>query len=320
MPTNDSTENVESAAVKVMEFGEIGMSAAAAMSKAMVESRYLMALRNPRSWDEVRQDILSECQRPSFAANKSSFYHKPIGKGVEGLGIRFVEVAIRCMKNVLVETSMIHEDDNKELYRVSVTDLESNITYPMDVKVTKTVERSKPLNDGSYIAVRKNSYGGDVFTVPANDDDILNKRMALISKAIRTLGLRIIPGDIQDEAEETILRIRKDKAAADPEGERKKIFDAFISVGVKAKDLALYLDHDLGTCSPKEIVELRGLYGAIKDGEATWQTAMENKMAQTSKDGSEPSEAEAEVVDIEPEPEEEMAAPENASTDVKREF
>ncbi|WP_218821786.1 hypothetical protein, partial [Staphylococcus aureus] len=33
------------------------------------------------------------------------------------------------------------EDEQKEIHRVSVTDLESNTTYPQDVKINKTVER-----------------------------------------------------------------------------------------------------------------------------------------------------------------------------------
>src|SRR3990172_2535966 len=138
-------------------YGEIAVSAAAAQAKAMVESRYYMALRQPRNWDQVRQDILHECKRPAFAKNKSAWYIKPIGKGVEGLGIRFVEVALRCMRNVLVETIMVHEDESKEILRVAVTDLEANVTYPLDVKVTKTVERSKPDSDGAFISVRKNN-------------------------------------------------------------------------------------------------------------------------------------------------------------------
>ncbi len=259
---------------------ETASTAIAAQSKAMVESRYVMAMRNPRNWDAVRQDLIKECRRPSFANNKSAFYVKPIGQGVEGLGIRFVEVALRCMKNVLVETTMIFEDDQKEVHRVSVTDLEANITYPLDVRVSKTVERSKAMDDGSYISVRKNSYGKNVYTVPANDDDLLNKRGALISKAIRTIGLRIIPGDLCDEAEAIIKKIRLDDAAKDPDAERRRIVDAFSEIGVTAIDLNTYLGHDLGKCSPVEIVSLRGIYGAIKDGEATWKTVMENKADQ----------------------------------------
>lgn len=259
---------------------ETAASSVAAQAKAMVESRYVMALRQPRDWDQVRSDLLKECRRPSFANNKSAFYRKPIGQGVEGLGIRFVEVALRCMKNVLIETKMIYEDEMKEVHNVSVTDLESNLTYPMDVKVSKTVERSKPGDDGSYLAMRKNSYGKAVYTLPANDDDLLNKRAALISKAMRTLGLRIIPGDLQDEAEDIIKEIRKNEAARDPDAERKRMVDAFAEMNISATQLKEYLGHELSQCTPAELVNLRGLYGALRDGEATWASAMENKREQ----------------------------------------
>ena len=257
---------------------EASSTAATAHAKAMVEARYVMALNRPRNWDQVRADVLAECKRPAFAHNKSAWYVKPIGRdGIEGLGIRFVEVALRCMTNIYPDQSMIFEDDQKEIHRLMITDLESNLTYSMDVKVSKTVERSKPSDDGTYISVRKNSWGKNVYTVPANDDDLLNKRQALISKALRTLGLRLIPGDIQDEAEALIKKVRLDDAAKDPSAERKKIVDAFAGIGVKPKDLASYLGHDLDGCSPAEIVTLRGIYGAIKDGEATWKTVIENK-------------------------------------------
>ena len=262
---------------QTLAVAETASTAIAAQAKAMVESRYIMAVRNPRNWDQVRLDLITECKRPAFANNKSAYYRKPIGQGVEGLGIRFVEVALRCMKNVLIETNMIFEDDQKEIHRVSVTDLESNVTYPLDVKVTKTVERSKPNDDGSYISMRKNSYGKITYTVQAQDDDLLNKRGAMISKAVRTLGLRIIPGDLCDEAEAIIKKIRLDHAAQDPGAERKKIIDAFAEIGVKATDLAAYLGHSIDQCSPAQIVDLRGIYGAIRDGEATWKTVMDNK-------------------------------------------
>jgi hypothetical protein len=264
---------------------ESAATAAASKAKALVEARYIMAMRNPRNWDQVRQDLLKECRRPSFADNKSAFYVKPIGDGVEGLGIRFVEVALRCMKNVMVESEMVFEDTTKEVHQVTVTDLESNVPWSIGVNVPKTVERSKPSSDGSYISVRKNSWGRDVYTVPAEGDDILNKRGALLSKAVRTLGLRIIPGDLQDEAEAIIKQVRTDKAAQDPDAERKRILDAFAELGVKAIELTEYLGHDIATCSPAEMVKLRGLYGAIRDGEATWASVLENK-AQGSEGGA----------------------------------
>jgi hypothetical protein len=257
---------------------ETASTAAAAKAKALVEARYIMAMRNPRNWDQVRQDLLKECRRPSFADNKSAYYVKPIGDGIEGLGIRFVEVALRCMKNVSVDTEMTYEDEAKEVHRVEVTDLESNMPLSVAVPVSKYVERSRPADDGSYLSVRKNSWGKNVYLVPAKGDDLLNIRGALISKAMRTLGLRLIPGYLQDEAIDIIKAVRLDKAAQDPDAERRKILDAFAEIGVKAIDLTDYLGHDIATCSPAEMVKLRGIYGAIRDGEATWASVMENKV------------------------------------------
>lgn len=260
---------------------ESASTALAAAAKATIEARYIMALQRPRNWDQVRQDILRECRRPSFANNPSAYYVKPIGKGVEGLGIRFTEVALRCMTNVMVETALIFEDEEKEIHRVTVTDLESNLTYPLDVRVSKTVERSKPESDGSFLSVRMNSYNKPVYTVRATDDDLLNKRGALFSKAQRTLALRILPGDIQDEAIDLIKHIRQQQDAADPAAARKRIIDSFAELGVKANDLVAYLGHPIDACSPAEITNLRAIYGTIRDGEATWASVMENRAANT---------------------------------------
>lgn len=264
---------------------ESAATAAAATAKALIEARYMVAFHRPRNWDQVRQLLLKECRRPTFAHNKSAYYKKPIGSGVEGLGIRFVEVALRCMTNVVVETTMTYEDDVKEIHTVTITDLESNVPYSQQVPISRTVERSKPMDDGSYISMRKNSRGQAVYTVPAIEDDLLNKRGAQISKAIRTLGLRLIPGDLQDEAEEVIKAIRLDKAAKDPDGERKSIVDAFAGLNVLASELSEYLGHDIGRSSPAELVDLRSLYGAIRDGEATWETAIENRRRQREEEG-----------------------------------
>ena len=287
---NDMTVPQQFAPPAVLSPGrESAATAAAATAKALVEARYMVAFHRPRNWDQVRQLMLKECRRPSFAHNKSAYYKKPIGQGVEGLGIRFVEMALRCMTNVVVETALTYEDDLKEIHTVTVTDLESNVPYSIQVPVSRTVERSKPMDDGSYLSMRKNSRGTIVYTVPAQEDDLLNKRGAQLSKAIRTLGLRLIPGDLQDEAEDVIKAIRLDRAAQDPDAERKSLVDAFAGLNVLAGELAEYLGHDIGRASPAELVDLRALYGAIRDGEASWQSAIDNRRAQREAKGKAPA-------------------------------
>lgn len=301
----NNNENALAVQEKPMMMVESAATALAAQAKANVEARFLMAINRPRNWANVRQELLNECQRPAFANNKSAYYKKPIGQGVEGLGIRFVEVAFRCMTNVLVETPMVFEDDTKEIMRVTITDLEANTTFTMDAKITKSVERAKPLDDGTYISVRKNSRGKDVFTIPATDDELLNKRGASISKAVRNLGLRLIPGDLQDEAIEIIKSVRLNRASKDPAAEKKAVLDAFNTLGVKPSDLSGYLGHDVAQCSPAEIVDLRGLHGAIKDGETTWAEVMANKELGDEQTPEEDLKTKAgatvETIDIEPE-------------------
>lgn len=251
-----------------------------AEAKAAVEARYIMAMRRPRNWDEVRQKILKECNRPSFAKDKSALYKKPVGNGVEGLGIRFAEMALRCMTNVMTETPVIYEDDQRRVIRVIVTNLEDNQTEFADITVSKTVERSKPMDDGTFISVRMNSYNKPVYTIPATDEDLLNKEWALVSKMRRNCALRHIPGDIQAEAEEIIRRVREDEAARDPDAERREIADGFARLNVPVAELTEYVGHDLATCSPKELADLRTVWGSVRDGETTWSSLLEHRRAE----------------------------------------
>ena len=249
--------------------------AMAAAQKATVEARYKMALARPRDLDKVRQDMLKDAQRPSFA--NVAIYHKPIGKGVEGPSIRFVEAAIRNMTNILTETATVSEDDERRVIRVAVSDLETNTYFSQDVTVTKTVERSKLPQGENPIRMRTNSYGKPVYILHGTDDDILNKQNSLISKAVRTLGLRLIPGDLVDEALYYVRQTMAKQDAADPDAAKNRIIDAFAQLGVPVEALKDFLGHDLSSIDPAELQLLRSTYSAIKDGETTWKAVMDDK-------------------------------------------
>lgn len=118
-------------------------TAVAAQAKALVEARYIMAIRRPRDMDVVRERMLKECLRPSFAA--VARYTKPIGrdrsKWPTGPSIRFAEAAVRNMTNITVETMTVYDDREKRIVRVTVTDLEANVPYSQDITIAKTIER-----------------------------------------------------------------------------------------------------------------------------------------------------------------------------------
>lgn len=254
---------------------ETASSSLAAQVTATVQARYIMALKNPRDWDDVRVGLLAACKRPKFA--ETARYLKPVGKGVQGWSVRFAEECVRTIGNVAPETITIYDDREKRIVRQSVTDLERNVTYSLDVTIDKTVERSRLRDGQTPIATRTNSSGYKVFIVEATEDDLLNKQNALVSKALRSNALRLMPSDILEECLEQVYATQEQEDAKDPGAARKRLVDAFVAIGVKPSDLKTYLGHDIASSSPAELVELRAVYAAIRDGESNWADALAAK-------------------------------------------
>lgn len=261
-----------------LAIGNAATEALIAKTRADVEARWIFAMRNPRNLDDVRQRMLRECKRNGFA--QQAIYKIPMGgQTVEGLTIRFAEVAARCMGNMPVEVVTIFDSEGERIVRVTVTDLESNVTWSRDITVKKTVERKQLKRGQNPIGERVNSYGDRVFIVEASDDEVAVKEAAQVSKAARTGILRIIPGHLQDEMFDLCKAQMGAQAAKDPDGERVKILDAFATLNVMPSDLEMYLGHDTTKMSPAEVEALRPLFVAMRDGEVTWAAVMESKLA-----------------------------------------
>jgi len=272
--------------------GETAASAAAAQAKALIEARYTVAIRRPRDMDVVREKLLKECKRPTFAEHVQ--YSKPVGKKkmpngqweqqyVRGPSIRFVEAAIRSLGNIVVEETTTYDDPDKRIITLCVTDLESNLPVTTSIMVEKTVERKYPKDGDEIISKRLNSNGEEVFTIRATDDQIMLKKNSAISKALRTNGLRLLPGDIVDECLAMALATQQKADAQDPEAARKKIIDAFTAINVPVDQLKQFIGHDMKGVSAAEIQFLRELHAAIRDGETSWRTAWDEKFPQEGK-------------------------------------
>lgn len=255
--------------------------AAAETAKARIQSAYIMAFQKPRNEDDARDRILHACKRPGFAERVE--FNKPVGgRQIKGPSIRFAELALREWENILTETQVLYEDDFIRRIKVIVTDLETNASHSKEIQINKTVERRKA-NGREVVGERTNTANQKVFIVKATEDELYNKEAALISKALRNEGLRLIPSDITDEAIEAARQTLRNRDAQDPDAAKKKILDAFSSIGVKPRDLERYLKHKTDTLTPAELEDLRGIYRAIRDGEARWSDYL-----QTSKEPKEP--------------------------------
>jgi hypothetical protein len=82
---------------------------------------------------------------------------------------------------------------------------------------------------------------------------------------------------------ETIRR----EVSDDPTAATKKMADAFAALRIMPNELAEYLGHPLDQSSPAEIVELRAVYQAIKDGETTWKATLDGRAEAKGKKRSE---------------------------------
>ena len=260
--------------------GETASTALAAQAKAMVEARFIVAMRRPRDLDDVRAKLLRSCERPGFAGHAvekvwgAAWYRKPVGDGVEGFSVRFAEEAVRALGNVDVEPTVTYDDERKRILSVSVIDLETNVAYRNTIVVEKTVERRRLARGQEALSVRVNSKGETTYLVEATDDDVFAKQNALISKTVRNAVLRLLPGDIQADCRARILQIRLGDVAKDPDKVRREVSDAFGKLNVLPSQVKQYLGHELITATPAELVELRELYKDIQAGKTTWHEAL----------------------------------------------
>lgn len=259
--------------------------AAAETAKTKLQAAYQMALYQPRNVEQARQNLLSACRRPKFA--EKAEYSKPVGGStIVGPSIRFAETAIREWGNILSDISVVFEDEHNRRIRVNMIDLQTNSQFTKELSVRKTVER-RFAKDREVVGERENSKGEKVYIVKATDDEIANKEAAMISKAVRNEGLRLIPSDIIEEALDTARDTLHKQIKDDPGAAMRKVIDAFAGIGVKVASLEKFLGHDVSTCSPKEIQELRNVFGSIRDGEASWNDYLELKRKASSEDDEE---------------------------------
>lgn len=252
-----------------VEVVETAATAMAASAKALIEAAFVVALRNPRNMEQVRQRLLAECDRPGFA--EAAHYLKPIGnEKIPGLSIRFAEAAYRFMGNLDCQQTVTFDDAERRIVKVTCRDLETNAHLSIDVLIEKSVERRYPDQSREKLGERKNKQGQTVYILSATEDEVFVKQNAMLSKARRNLILAFLPGDVAEECESRVFETLKERDKKDPKGALRVITDNFFRLGIDAAQLTKVLGHDPETISPAELELLRALYNAVKQGEATW--------------------------------------------------
>lgn len=271
-------------AIETRQDNELAKTGAAEAQRAIVESAYTIAIRRPRNMMTVRDRLLKECDRPRFA--DAAEYKLPFKKWNKdakkyeeeikrGLSIRFAESALSALGNIMIRSTILLDDDNKIVGEVVAIDLETNVMHTEPFVSYKRTEKKEPGKYDEIVDRRLNSLGEETYIVKSKEGDIEKNMRRALQKAKRNAILEILPADIKEEAAEKCQAVVKKGIKDDPTAYMKKLADGFSGIGIGPESIEEYLGHPIAAITPDEILELKDVFGAIRDGESTWAEIME---------------------------------------------
>ena len=214
-----------------------------------VKGKMILARQFPRDTDRSLENVLLECKRPRLA--EVAQYEYPKGDTVvKGPSIRLVEVLARHWGNIDSGVSEIDTYDDHTVVKAYAWDLETNVS---DEKVF-AVQHKRSTKRGSY----KLTDERDIYEMVANK----------AARRKRSCLLAVMPGWYVDAAleacEETLRNsVTNGKSI---EAVREAVVSAFAEFGVSPDNIAAKLSRPIDKLDPNDIVKLRHLYAAIKDG------------------------------------------------------
>lgn len=214
-----------------------------------IKGKMYLARQFPRDPEWCKQQMLMECQRPELA--QAAQYEYPKGDTVvKGPSIRLVEVLARHWGNLDFGVNEIEAQDGSTLIKAFAWDLESNV---YDEK-TFNVKHERSTKFGT----KKLTDERDIYEMVANKG-ARRKRACLLS---------VLPGWYVDAAVEEC-----DKTLAQTLTQGKSMEEvraaavaAFQEFQITPEQIAAKLGKDVDKLSQGDVVKLRHLYSAIKDG------------------------------------------------------
>lgn len=223
-----------------------------------IKGKMFLARQFPRDPEQSLQNVLMECQRPKLA--EAAQYEYPKGDSVvTGPSIRLVEVLARHWGNIDSGVAEIDTHSDHTVVKAYAWDLENNIS---DEK-TFTVQHVRTTKRGSY----KLTDERDIYEMVANK----------AARRKRSCLLAVMPGWYVEAALDACNETLRNSVANGKtiEEVREAVVAAFAEFGVSPDNIAAKLSRPIDKLDPNDIVKLRHLYAAIKDGFVKAQDAFD---------------------------------------------
>lgn len=246
---------------------------------AEVQGQLVLAKRFPRDLNAAYAELMESCALPAMA--NVAFYAVPRGGSkVTGPSIRLAEEIARVFGNFEFGHRELSRGDGKSEVEVYAWDKQTNNRSIRQITVMHTVDTK----DGP----RKLRDQKDI------DDKIAN----VASKQVRGRILAMMPKWLVESAIEKCKETLAGGGTEPISVRVRKMTQAFAKFGVTTKHLEDHLEHKLDDTTLDELVDLTGIFNAIKDGakpseffgnkeeQADASAATASKLAETAKAGA----------------------------------
>lgn len=211
---------------------------------AEAQGQLTLAKRFPRDLSASYAELMEACASPAFAA--TAFYSVP-NRG-SGPSIRFAEEVARVYGNFIYGHRELSRSDTKSEIEVFAWDMEKNNRSVRQLTVMHVVDTKygpKPCRDQSDI-----------------DNLIANKA----SKQIRGRILALLPKWMVAEAIERCKQTIAGTGDKPIAARVRMMINAFAKYGVNPDHIAKYIGHSLDDVTLDELVDLTGVFNAIREG------------------------------------------------------
>lgn len=222
--------------------GSIAIEQERAIAEA--QGKLILAKKFPRDENQAFTLLMRACSSKAFA--DTAFYTVP-NRGT-GPSIRMAEEIARCYGNFKFGHRELSRTEGKSEIEVWAWDMERNIESTRQITVLHiqdSKDGAKPLR---------------------NQNDIDGRIANVASKQMRGRILALLPKWLVAEAIEACRNTLKGDTTVSMEDRILRLQKAFMRLEVTNGHIERYLGHPLKDILPEELVDLQGVYNAIKEG------------------------------------------------------
>ena len=275
-----------------------------AYATALIQSRYVMAVKRPRSEEQFRSELMKRVLDKDFASICE--YSRPVGreknaqgkwveKIAKGPTIHLLRTALRLFKNNSSEPTVITETPELRVVAITISDYESNFhvvrTFTLEKRIEKRAVQDRqtgewgPPPGRQILGERVNTDGERVYICRTTLDELRKEDLRLTALTKRAAAEEFLPKHIILAALAKAVQTTQEHDTKDPAGAKNRLIDAFAGLNIMAVDLEQYIGHPLDRLSTDELANLRSVWSRISNEEATWEDCLaERNPTGTSED------------------------------------